>query len=78
MDRVEQLQEISNTDAIAEGIQRYDDDALVERYKIYTQTPSFGTFSPTTSFFSLWDSINGAGAWEANPWVWAVSFKRVE
>lgn len=26
----------------------------------------------------LWDQINGAGSWDANPWVWALSLKRAE
>ncbi|MBK8200408.1 MAG: hypothetical protein IPK75_18830 [Acidobacteria bacterium] len=29
-------------------------------------------------FAHLWESINGAGAWEANPWVWAISFEQQE
>lgn len=28
-------------------------------------------------FMDLWNSINGTGAWNANPWVWALSFRRV-
>lgn len=28
-------------------------------------------------FAQLWDSIHGAGAWERNPWVWAVTMRRV-
>lgn len=29
-------------------------------------------------FGKLWREINGAGCWETNPWVWAVSFRRLK
>ena len=29
---------------------------------------------PRESYRTLWDSINGDGAWECNPWVTAISF----
>ena len=30
------------------------------------------------AFADLWNQINGADAWNANPWVWVVEFKAIE
>ena len=34
--------------------------------------------NPGDAFCELWESINGAGSWDANPLVWVVEFKRIE
>ena len=64
--RVERLQEISREDALAEGVTlrgstRFEDEARI-------------------AYRQLWDSINGADdakAWNANPWVWCIEFKKI-
>lgn len=33
---------------------------------------------PRHEYTELWESLNGAGSWAANPWVWALAFRRVE
>lgn len=60
--RVERLNDISEADAVAEGIPPF---------------PTSPSNIPRMHYATLWNSINGAGSWDANPWVWAISFKRV-
>jgi hypothetical protein len=65
--RIERVQDITGEDIEREGID-FPDGLSVERVG--------ERFRP---FMDLWDSINlvhGYG-WDADPWVWAIEFKRV-
>jgi hypothetical protein len=73
--RVERLQDISSNDAIAEGIEPCPRGGEWRNY--LDSAPNRDALTPRVSFRSLWESINGPGSWEANPYVWAVSFREV-
>lgn len=60
--RVERLHAISEEDAQAEGADR-----------AYWKVGSY-----RDAFTLLWKTINGDESWAANPWVWVISFRRVE
>ena len=70
--RVERLQDISEADAIAEGVESNVDDG-VTYYGPYGK----GHCDPRVAYAWLWESINGEGSWIPNPWVWVISFARV-
>ena len=74
--RVERLQDIGEADAIAEGIER----AACEGYwKLYgREANGDADRSPRVAYRSLWESINGHGSWQQNPWVWVLEFRRIE
>jgi hypothetical protein len=71
--RVERLQDISEADAKAEGVEPLRGGYWRHYQPGWTQHQ----LSAKGSFATLWDSINGPGSWEANPWVWAIEFRRV-
>ncbi len=73
--RVERLQDITRAQAIAEGIERVGD--RWRHYFFPTEDGEAWEF-PQNSFASLWDSINGAGAWDSSPWVFVIQFRRLE
>jgi hypothetical protein len=67
---VERLQDISEADALAEGIKELNGRFTFNDGMHESRTA-------VDSYRALWESINGAGSWDANPFVWVVEFKRV-
>lgn len=70
--RVERLHEITEADAISEGADQYASSTKLRRDRPYDASLN-GIYRE--GFSELWEAINGAGSWDANPWVWAVSFR---
>ena len=60
--KVERLQDISEEDAIKEGV----------------KIDYIGSYRHCYGFVDLWKSINGEQSWIDNPFVWVISFERIE
>lgn len=74
--RVQRLQEISEADARAEGIERLRSGRGFYDPTVCRAAVRFGEWTSTArqGFSRLWNSIHGPDAWDANPWVLAYSF----
>ncbi len=71
--RVERLKDITQEDAISEGIGREWDGSKFW-YEDYSNPKAMLRQQPLESFKTLWQKINGEKNWNSNPWVWCVSF----
>ncbi len=69
---VERLQDITEDDAIKEGIEDLTFGSKIS-FKDYLNRGH--PLNATASFKSLWQKLNGSESWETNPWVWVISFK---
>lgn len=81
--RVERVQDISEEDAIAEGVETAmpATAGAVLPSNDMLRTNGYGVVmqSAKAEYAKLWDTINakrGYG-WDANPWVWVIEFKQV-
>lgn len=75
--RVERLHDISEDDARAEGVTPSEEPPTAAA--LMTAVVRGVVFRPHVSAFAnLWNSLHGPVAWDANPWVVAVDFKRIE
>lgn len=68
--RVERLQDISEDDARAEGVEPITSTGW--------QGQNTVVMTASEVFADLWNKINGPGAWDANPWIWVIRFERVK
>lgn len=81
--RVERVQDISEADAVAEGIEQFPDGSWRD---YIASKPAYNQCDTARdSYRTLWDSINGQPrqgkpdvSWAANPWVWVIEFRKVE
>ena len=63
--RVERLQDISEADALSEGVDG----------KSWPQEFTKKGHGGRSDFRDVWESISGPNSWTANPWVWVIGFK---
>lgn len=84
--RVERLQDISEVDAVKEGVKSWQvncsHNGLKTVYKDYSDIHNdvITYNNPIASFKTLWDTLNAKKDYpfSRNPWVWVVEFKVVE
>ena len=77
--RIERLQDISEADAIAEGIFEGPPCPVTgeKRWSNYNSNArSNFTRDASTSFCTLWESVYGEGEWECDPEVVVIEFER--
>lgn len=81
--RVERLQDIRDHDVAAEGC-NIPEGAMVSKFCDTVFGSPIASIEPQNEkayqphFKELWESINGKGSWDENPWLWVVEFKVVE
>lgn len=72
--RVERVQDISEEDAIAEGI-LFGAGIDYKGWHYDYESNLYNLSNSKSSFKTLWRSINGEESWISNPWVWVVKYR---
>jgi hypothetical protein len=77
--KIEKLHDITEQDAIDEGVERLPNETGLLAYRSYLTTPDKQQLPcfPYVSYRTLWQKINGRESWDLNPWVWVITFNRI-
>ena len=74
--RIQRLHDISEEDAMAEGVLEWRDGRLAG-YESDNPMHCGCIASPIECYAAMWEQINGKKyPWESNPWVYALSFSK--
>lgn len=68
------LQNINEADAKAEGLFQ-DQAGRLTTWSASQEAKEF--LNPIDAYRDLWESINGSGSWNINPWVWVIKFEMI-
>lgn len=74
---IERLQDITDDQAVAEGVRQMSDGSCCYVGREGPGKLVTPWLTAKEAFADQWDDVNGRGSWESNPWVWCVEFKRV-
>jgi hypothetical protein len=86
---IEKLQDISDDDVVHEGMSMISKDGSLFKYGIADKDGYPGgidigwpwfewEINPLKAFEKLWSNVNGPESWNENPYVWVISFKKIE
>lgn len=88
--KVERLQDISEEDAMREGVFKYDKPPLHHEADMFAPWPPYVRpykwnidnliyrCTARSAFAYLIDKISGRGTWQSNPWVYAYTFELIK
>jgi hypothetical protein len=74
--RLQRLQDISEQDAAAEGVQVVRDGVTEDDYLADEEDEDL--LGAVDLYRAVWESLHGVGSWDQNPWIWVVTIRTVQ
>lgn len=89
--RIQKLQDISDEDCLAEGIEQLPNGGGYKPYAFYDHSVRVKTekegvhygkyrdfYTPRKAYAALIDKVSGKGTWDSNPYVWVYEFELIK